>query len=180
MSILAIYYRITSEQLEQMKQDLAGFEHVQEQTWQPDFESRMLDLGKAWDGVHFLVAGCSLLTYAIPRNARELSDLESIVAGGTQFDHQTEEAAYFSPSQVVQIANALQTYSVDDVKENFNLEAFANADLYFFGNYLPITEEEREEYMAELDEELFQYYEETVEFFNEAARNGDAVFLKMG
>ncbi|MDX2241184.1 MAG: DUF1877 family protein [Leptolyngbyaceae cyanobacterium bins.302] len=141
----------------------------------------MLDMGKAWDGIHFLLTSQKAFTYNSPkRGERYLPPLESIVVGGTPFDHPDLDIAYFTSEQTVEIADALRDRPVEFVKESFDLASFRNARLYFFDQYLPATHKDSEEIEEILDEELFQYYEEMIEFFNEAVQSRDSILLYMG
>lgn len=129
-------------------------------------DERYFSLEKDWYALHFLLTGESNLgdTQASP-------PLCNVVMGGTptQFEAGYGFVRYLTLEEVRDVADALSQISVEELKSRFNSTVFNAAEIY--PNPSPGGWDEEE------IESLFELYPKLVEFFQNAAKEGDIVLL---
>jgi hypothetical protein len=186
MSMIGNYRRITPQQLADLQREPESIMEFLYPDWSglpamwepvermlepddvgidgPDFHApdRYLDVDKAWHGIHFLLTG-EAGGGALP--------LRNAVLGGTKLgdvDVGYGPARFLTPDEVKKVAEALSNISEDDLRAGYDPSALEAAEIY-----PTIWEREGDEAL----EYLMDNYVELVEFFQEAARCGDAMLL---
>ncbi len=124
-------------------------------------------LGKDWHALHFLLTGESSLEGDIQTSP----PLCNVVMGGTptQFEAGYGFVRYLTLEEVRDVADALSQIYVEELKSRFNSTVFNEAAIY--PNPSPGGWDEEE------IEPLFELYPQLVEFFQNAAKEGDIVLL---
>ncbi|MEH2191129.1 MAG: YfbM family protein [Nostoc sp.] len=120
-----------------------------------------------WHALHFLLTGESSLS----GDTQASSPLCNVVMGGTptQFQATYGFVRYLTLEEVQDVADALSQISVEELKRRFNSTVFNSAEIY--PNPSPGGWDEEE------IEPLFELYPQLVEFFQNAAKEGDIVLL---
>ncbi|MFW9258344.1 YfbM family protein [Nostoc sp. CALU 546] len=120
-----------------------------------------------WHALHFLLTGES----SLEGDTQTLPPLSNVVMGGTptQFEATYGFVRYLTLEEVRDVADALSQISVEELKSRFNSSVFNAAEIY--PNPSPGGWDEEE------IEPLFELYPQLVEFFQNAAKEGDIVLL---
>ncbi|MEH1922607.1 YfbM family protein [Nostoc sp.] len=120
-----------------------------------------------WHALHFLLTGESSLEV----DTQVSPPLCNVVMGGTptQFEAGYGFVRYLTLEEVRDVADALSQISVEELKSRFNSAVFNEAEIY--PNPSPGGWDEEE------IEPLFELYPKLVEFFQNAAKEGDIVLL---
>lgn len=124
MGMLANYMEADAELINKMKGMTAEdiFELVEE--LEDEGELLIAELGKMWDGLHFLLTGVSA--------SKPIEDdlISEAIVGECAFDGEDEYIAYIYPDRLKKIYNALQEVDIDRLKEKFSPEKFAEKEIY--------------------------------------------------
>jgi Domain of unknown function (DUF1877) len=161
MSMCGAYLRVTSAELERVKQDPESVVKL----FFPDDErdadgATHLDVDKAWHAIQFLLTDD-------PWSGEP--PLQNVVMGGTELgeDLGYGPARYLVPGEVHEVATALGHITGEALWSRFSATKFATAEIYPQGW---IGSNEERDYVVER-------YEQLREFFREAASAGDAMLL---
>lgn len=175
MGIEASYRRVSPEEFQQLLQDPerldAFYGHETENNdalfaFYRNLEAQglYLEIGKDWQALHYLLTGKvedSVTTVPPP--------LGNVVVGGTPtWDAAYGKARYLTPDEVRDVAAALTAIDEDDLREQFDVAAFLEEDIYPFGSW-----------DEDCVDELLEVFEQVRDFFAQAARSGDVVLLEM-
>lgn len=122
MGIQAVYISVKDEVVEKLQQlsseDLLNeLEEIQEKT------NRHIDIGKIWDGLHFILTGVSS---SEPIEDNELS--EFII--GTYVILEDEFIGFSSKEDVKRILNKINELNFDHFKKDFNPTLLAEQNIY--------------------------------------------------
>ncbi|MBL0211971.1 MAG: YfbM family protein [Holophagaceae bacterium] len=148
---------VDSKQYARLKSDQVFLEKTLFESAGP----KVLDLDKAWHGIHFLLTGSS----------RETTGLSSsVILGGEKIgkDIGYGSAAYHSPETVKQIAKLLKSIPLSELSKRFNPIKMDKEQVY-----PDIWKEEGDQALAY----LLEYYKELVAFYSKAAKSGKAVLF---
>lgn len=183
MGITATYKRVTSEKFSELQNDPEAAESFFElelddfdfsspeatltKLQEQEADERWFSLEKEWSALHFLLTGES----SLEGDTQADSPYCNVVMGGTltEFEAGYGFVRYLTPEEVRAVAELLRTISVDELRQRFDPAAFNAAQVY--PNPQPGGWDEEE------IEPLLETYPELVEFFQNAARNGDMVLL---
>ncbi|WP_445631520.1 YfbM family protein [Nostoc sp. DSM 114167] len=184
MGITASYKRITPQKFAEIQNDTEAAASF----FNPDLDNLVFDFSNPqamiaqlqeqrsdehyfsledWHALHFLLTGES----SLEGDTQALPPLSNVVMGGTptQFEAGYGFVRYLTLEEVRDVANALSQISVEELKRRFNSTVFNEAEIY--PNPTPGGWEEEE------IEPLFELYPKLVEFFQNAAKEGDIVLL---
>jgi hypothetical protein len=158
-SMLLTLVMVTPEQFSQIKSD----EKALEKTLFEPPKDAILEMDKAWHGIHYLLTGD-------PWSTR--GTLGQAILGGSEFgsDIGYGPARYLNPHQVSEIATALKNLPIDQFKKRYDPRAMMKAEIY-----PTIWEREDQEGLKWLADGFVQL----VEFYNRAAAQGKGVILAM-
>ncbi|MEH2106472.1 YfbM family protein [Nostoc sp.] len=184
MGITASYKRITPQKFAEIQNDTeaaASFFELDSDDLVFDFsnpQAMIVQLQKRrsnehyfrledWHALHFLLTGES----SLESDTQALPPLCNVVMGGTQtqFEATYGFVRYLTLQEVQDVADALSQISVEELKRQFNSTVFNAAEIY--PNPSPGGWDEEE------IEPLFELYPQLVEFFQNAAKEGDIVLL---
>lgn len=162
MGMLANYMEADNELINKMRgmasEDI--FELVEE--LEDEVELSVAELGKMWDGLHFLLTGVSA------SKPIENDLISEAIVGECAFDGEDEYIAYTYPDRLKKIYNALQEVDFVKLKEKFSTKEFAEQEIY-----PDIWVIERKE---DLFEELLEAFECLKAFYGElVSRNKGAI-----
>ncbi|WP_190980849.1 YfbM family protein [Nostoc sp. FACHB-280] len=181
MGIIANYWRVTPEQFAELQNDPQAakaffgfdldsfhFSHPESMlATQKEKQSseNFFTLEKEWHALHCLLTGDLSL-----EEETQASPYWNVVMGGTptQFEATYGFVRYLNPEEVREVAELLSAISVEELSQRFDVDAFNAAQIY--PNPSPGGWEEEIEFLLEI-------YPEFVQFFQNAARQGDIVLL---
>lgn len=162
MGMIANYQAVSDTELEQGF-DLDDVENLQEKE-----DAEICDIDKMWDALHFLLTGKSA---AEPLENNLIS--EAIVG---QFPASGEDAGEFitgiRSDRVKEIAEALQTIDFEGYIEQFNMNKFAENEIY------PDIWEYEEE-ADEIKDDLRLSFESLKKFYEKMSKQGSAVLVSI-
>jgi hypothetical protein len=182
MSIEANYWRITPKAFARLKAEPKRAEaffglslEVSDETeaiiaemLEPEREDfdRSLYIGTDWHALHFLLTGDGELE---PHPV--VPPLGNAIQGGTETEWPCTygQVRSLNPQEVRDVAAALAKISVAELRSRFSVAAFNAAGIYPHGRRGAWTEREVES--------AFESYPRLVEFFQQAAKQGDIVLL---
>ncbi|HEY9697739.1 MAG TPA: YfbM family protein [Trichocoleus sp.] len=183
MGITATYRRVTPKEFSELQNDpeaaesffgldLDSFNFSNPEAMLAKFQEQEADeryfsLEKEWHALHFLITGDS----SLEGDTQLQPPYCNIVVGGTptQFEATYGFVRYLTPEEVRAVAELLSTISVEELRRRFDPAEFNAAKIY--PNPRPGGWDEEE------IEPLLEMYPELVEFFQNAARDGDIVLL---
>ena len=127
-------------------------------------EEKYLDLGKNWHLLHYLITGSA-------DNAPP--PFGNAILGGTPIgpDLGYGPARFLTPSQVTEVAQALAAIDRAELARRFVPSAIARADIY------PSSEITESSDPVGEDEGYLFFFSELVDYYAEAARNGNGMLL---
>lgn len=184
MSIRASYKRITPQEFFEVQNnpelaksifeydlledvDLTDVEAIAAKFQERKANPHYFSLEKEWHSLHFLLTGNSSL-----QEDNILSTPEyNVVLGGTktQFEATYGFVRYLNPDEVKEVAELLNSISVEELKQRFDSTVFDEMKIY--PNPLPGGWNE------EQIQPLFTMYPKLVKFFQNAAEDGDIILL---
>ncbi|WP_036485951.1 YfbM family protein [Myxosarcina sp. GI1] len=128
-----------------------------------------LNIGKDWQAIHFLLTG-----EAARDRTNTSPPLSNVVLGGTETEYQTDygKVRYLKPNEVKEVVEALEQITLNDLRSHFSPEAFNAARIYPNPQPGGWTIEELES--------LLTTYVLLVEFFKEAAKQNNFIFISPG
>lgn len=130
--------------------------------------NRYMSIDKEWHALHALLTG----DVSDPSEIKPFPPpLGNVVMGGTEtpFNATYGLVRALTPEEVREIASALKKITIDDLKSRFDPVAFTKAGVY--PNPRPGG------WDSEELEPLLFYYPQLVDFFSEAANEGNVVLL---
>ena len=172
MGMYAEYIRITPGLLDKFIADPSLIEVMEEIDELEDadipneFEGEQfarVNIDKAWHGIHYLLTGKSF---------GGQPPFAAVVYGGKALiDTLYEDLRYLTPEEVADISKALTSLPSTELKRRYNPVAMEEADIY--------------PHIWERDGEgaigfLIDNYEVLVNFYREAAEEGDAMLITIG
>jgi len=181
MSIEARYRRITPQDFSRFQadskaaesylgispDDLDNPDQVFAKLQEQEESGRYLSIGSDWHALHFLLTGDGeLKPHPLPP-----PPLGNVVQGGTEtpwpctYGH----VRSLTPDEVREVAVALSTISVEELRSRFSVASFNAAQVYPHGRRARWTDEDAES--------VFEIYPQVVEFFRAAAQDGDVILL---
>jgi Domain of unknown function (DUF1877) len=125
----------------------------------PPADLKELDLHKSWHCLHYLFTG--------KVEGSDGSALGEAILGGTEIGGEAADTGYgppraLSPAQVKKVAEALDAFPIEQKAKAYDAAAADEAGIY----------------VAQHDpQELQHYFAELRDFYDDAARNGNAVLL---
>jgi hypothetical protein len=123
--------------------------------------TRRCELEKEWHKIHFLLTGSARATNHILSKALIGSKSQ---AGEIQLG----EPNFLSPGEVKEVANVLRSISEEEIKSRYNPEAMLAAKVYH---------QLWDKVETEAIDKLVHVFKDLVEFYNEAAKRGNATAL---
>jgi hypothetical protein len=183
MGITATYRRVTPQEFSELQTDpeaaesffgldLDSFDFSNPEAMlaklqEQKADERRFSLEKEWHALHFLITGDS----SLESDTQLQPPYCNIVMEGTptQFEATYGFVRYLTPEEVRAVAELLSTISVEELRQRFDPAAFNAAKIY--PNPRPGGWDDEE------IEPLLEMYPELVEFFQNAARDGDIVLL---
>ncbi|MBD2455534.1 YfbM family protein [Nostoc sp. FACHB-87] len=183
MGIIANYWRVTPEQFAELQNDpqagkaffgfdLDSFDFSHPESMLAKLQEKrssenFFSLDKEWHTLHFLLTG----DLSLEEDTQVASPYWNVVMGGTptQFEATYGFVRYLNPEEVREVAELLSAISVEELRQRFDVDAFNAAQIYPNPNPDGWDEEEIEF--------LLEIYPEFVQFFQNAARQGDIVLL---
>ncbi len=177
MSINFSYRRLSQSELDDL---LAGSTEIHEKWFgslELDYDEfaaykqrlkksgQYLDINNTWQAIHFLLTN----EFCFQGQSQTPAPLGNVVMGGTPTDIKTTYGvAYFlTPSEVAEVARALEPLSVEVVAPRYDVKAFRNAQVY------PHNERWEDDDFEEFENE----YERLRGFFFVAALEQQAMIL---
>lgn len=161
VSMCAYFESISQRKLKKL---LANPDAIHDIVWSDlhdDENSGFFDLHKSWQALHFLLTGTAWdVDPEVP--------VSKVVLGGDEVGPDAfgyGPARFIKPDVVKEIAEALKTVDLEELKTKYSKEEFTEANLYSFE-------------AAEFEEEigiLIDYIDGLIEFYGEAADKGNAV-----
>lgn len=157
-------YRISEVELADIRQDPEKLETYLD-------SDTSLSIDKAWHAIHFMLTGDSWDSE---------SDLGRVIMGGDligeegneDFDFGYGPATYIPVDEVKVLSAKLSALDLEQQKASFSLSMFANKDIYIFSDADSVEDEDEEA------EYLFENLEELVDYFQQAASEGQLI-IKM-
>lgn len=160
MGMIASYMRIQEEVLRHLMQHP---DEIEDFLWQEEGDELICDIDKAWHGIYFLLTGEADWEKPIP-------SLEGLaIFGGTEIgdDLGYGPARYLWPDEVQHIAKALEAISAEEMASRYNAAEMNQHGLY------PLEDEWTED-----DRDyIVEHYKQLSEYFQTAARRGEAMLL---
>lgn len=179
MSMVGVYRRLSVEEFENIHNDPVaadryfGFDFGDEGEDEAldkymeglETDERYLDIGKAWNGLHFLLTGTS--DYDAPKAP---ASLRNVVFGGKETEWEMSYGAvrYLSPEEVIAASAALKALSDDELKSRFDAKAFEKVDIYPVGTWDS----------NDIDW-LLNSFRNVKDFFDKAAVSGEVILLSI-
>ena len=166
MGMIANYQQTTDFELESLKASTDLVDAIEElqETKEPD----LCDIDKTWDALHFLLTGKSAV------EPIENDPISEAIVG--QFNVSGEDADEFvsgtPAARVKVIAEALQGLDFDAYAEKFNMQSFAEHDIY--PNIWSYDEE-----AEEILEDMRECFESLKRFYLRMAEKGAAVLVSI-
>ncbi|WP_338751074.1 YfbM family protein [Bacillus sp. FJAT-52991] len=161
MGMIASYYRISNEFIEHLTthpNEVETFLYEVEEV-----SKKEVDIDKAWHGIYFLLTGEAQLGAAVDSTEGDA------ILGGKPIgrDLGMGPCRYLPSDEVKEIYDTLKNISVNDLSEQFDVEALNEADIYpMYGEW---TEEDKDY--------IVDNYQELVRYFEEAAHNEEGMLL---
>ena len=158
------YRRITLDRLTKLQHESESIASFLFSHNDPEcFPEKYLDIDKSWHGIHFLLNG-DKYDGKLP--------LVNAVLGGSPLDDPDRPqldygVRYLMPDEVREVAKALSQLSESELRSRFNPSLLSAAKIY------PNVWERGAE---ELDYLMF-HYARLVKFFQDAAKNGEAMLI---
>lgn len=183
MGITATYRRVTPQEFSELQNDpeaaesffgidLDSFDFSNPEAMlaklhEQESDERYFSLQKEWHALHFLITGDSYLE----GDTQLQPPYCNIVMGGTptQFEATYGFVRYLTPEEVRTVSELLSTISLEELRQRFDPAKFNAAKIYPSPRPGGWDEEEIEP--------LFKMYPKLVEFFKNAARDGNIVLL---
>lgn len=183
MGIRATYRRVTPQEFSELQNnseaaksffglDLDSFDFSDPEAMlakleEQEADERYFSLEKEWHALHFLITGDS----GLEGDTQLQPPYCNVVMGGTptQFEATYGFVRYLTPEEVRAVAELLSAISVEELRQRFDPAEFNTAEIYPNPRPSGWAEEEIEP--------LLDMYPELVEFFQNAARDGDIVLL---
>ena len=157
MGMIANYQYINDEQLNFLKNSDSKEKDVLEEVEEMNEESEMLlDIDKMWDVLHFVLTGVSSC------DPIENNPLSEAVVGVRPLEGQDGFIAYTEKERVAEILAALEAFDMEQAMATFSMDACKKAELY-----PDIWEYDDEEEVAELKEEISDYFQNMKDFYRE-------------
>ncbi|MEH2066278.1 MAG: YfbM family protein [Nostoc sp.] len=137
-----------------------------------------LDIDKAWHIMHFILTNdSSWKALQLPFLVYENSDSDGLslvnaVMGGTpieEYDRDFTPVRYLTNDEVKQVAEALPGITKADLKKRLNQAIILNIDIYKYTVWLGEDDE--------LLEDLIAIKQEITEYYQDAAKKGNAMLL---
>lgn len=124
MSMIGNLLRVTKSELEDYLKDSFLLE---DKIYDNETENgNLVDIGKSWDGIIFLLTGESFVTAE--------HNLARILFSGQLIDEEQDlgygPAHYLTPEQVAELNNEISTITISDLKQNFNPEKMNELEVY--------------------------------------------------
>ncbi|MCO5269396.1 MAG: YfbM family protein [Brumimicrobium sp.] len=116
--------RVTKSELEDYLKDSFLLE---DKIYDDETENgNLVDIGKSWDGIIFLLTGESFVTAE--------HNLARILFSGQLIDEEQDlgygPAHYLTPEQVAELNNEISIITISDLKQNFNPEKMNELEVY--------------------------------------------------
>jgi len=130
-------------------------------------ESEVLGIEQVWEGVHFLLTGKTL-----PKNYLDFDNenpLNSLIFGGQTIAEDIDlgygPGRYLTANQVIEINKALKQIKKEELLLKYDADIFTKSEVYpFFW----------QKYDADY---LLEYWDEIVQFYNDASNKGNAIIF---
>ncbi|MDE7479201.1 MAG: YfbM family protein [Lachnospiraceae bacterium] len=157
MGMTCYYLRANEETIQRIQEGSVG-----DIAFDEEGEQNLLDIDKAWHAIHFILTGC---VYDVDED----DILSQLVLGGIPV---SEEDMGYGPARLIgketvaQLAEALKEWNEETFRENFDMKAMKDNDIY------PM--------MSDEDDEMFYTYvwenfAEVKKYFQEAAEKGESI-----
>lgn len=164
MGMIANYYYISDEDLENLKSFDTGdtiFENLENED---ENTKILLDIDKMWDVLHFILTGLTIFEESAPNPLREA------VIGSTQLEIVEEFIAYTDKSRIADILSALERFNLDKALKNFSMAACKEANLY--PNIWDYDEE-----ADDIKDDIRNYFQDMKEFYQTILKNKGNVMI---
>src|SRR5262245_1941304 len=149
MGVICCLAPVDRDQIDELLADPEGVSEFLEVL---EEEEKIIDLDKAWHGIHFLLTG----------SAWEGEEpLCYLVKGGELVGQEGDDARVLRPDQIADWANALSTISADDLRKRYDPAAMKKADIYAMICDRVDEEPGNLEYMLPYYEDLCSFLEKT-------------------
>ncbi|MDP3988898.1 MAG: YfbM family protein [bacterium] len=160
MSMIGNFKQVTPTQLQEIEASPSRLEAVLFDSSEGGASEDELNIGKTWDALHFLLSRSQENTNQI---------LEKVILGGKEIGEKLDydPARYVAPSEVTEISRILSGISSETLKKNFDSQAMVEADLY-----PSIWDED-----GVFEDYLLPSFHELAEFYQDAAKKGNAVLF---
>lgn len=165
MGMIANYQLLTDEQLKTLKKNKNDEEELYDlvEEWNEDADL-LLDIDKMWEALHFVFTG-----RAVSETLEK--DIFGIAVLGEEVLDTEDFIAYIEKSKIQEICDALETFDIESAMAKFSVQKCKEANLY-----PNIWDTDDEEEVAELKEELTDYYENMKSFYGRIAeRKGNVL-----
>ncbi len=155
MGIYATLLQINASTLEKLNNDPELFGEIKK------VSARRCELEKDWHRLHFVLTGSARATNHV---------LSKAIIGSKSLAGEINlgEPHFLNPSEVKEIASVLQNVTEDELKTRYNPPAMIAAKVYH---------QLWDKVETEAIERLVNIFKELVEFYNEAAKRGNATAL---
>lgn len=158
MGMVGCFMAVTASDFKRMQGDPEFVEEIlnSEESMEGD---AMMDVDKAWHGIHFLLTGEAWGGEA---------PWSLAIMGGKEIgeDQGYGPARYLTPEQVITVSHALDSLPLDDFKSRFDPARMTGLTIY-----PDIWEREG----AEALEYVVSHYEGLIKYYRDAASRGDAI-----
>jgi hypothetical protein len=162
MGIGGCFMAVTREEFNDIR---ANPEALQERLENEELRDREFDVDKAWDGIHFLLAGVKLGQVAVGVPPL-FGDAE---VEGTDFGY--SPLYFLTPEQLKDALEWMRAHAPEDMRARYDAAAFEKADIY-------------PEIWGREDDNAIDYlidnYIELIAYYDKAAKAGDAMLFWLG
>jgi hypothetical protein len=173
VGLIASQQNVLTETLQKLQvNNTNGYESLRSQIPLILEEGKKLSLAlhKEWHILSFLTTGykeMSLLPFLIGKNDEDDLLAVNAILCGTETTCQATYRfyRYLIPDEVTQVAEALDSFPKEIIRERFNRASLSKLDIYTF-------HPEKEEFDLAIE-----YYEELVNYYQSAAKEGNAMLL---
>ena len=163
MSMIGMFLQITPATLEEILNDSAVLENIIDELI-TDYGTDMIDVDKAWDGIHFLLTGNSLDT-------EPAHPLRSAILGTYTVDENQDlgygPANYLPPAEVREMYESIEDIGKEDLKKHYNGKRMDALEVY-----PGIWSDEAVGF-----DYLWHHFEKLKEFYQDAATKENAVVM---
>lgn len=164
MSMIANFLRVSQDELDAFLNDSSLLE---DRIYNEESdESNLLDIDKSWDGIIYLLTGSGLQNVDLSDD----SGLHKIIFSGQLIDPEQDlgygPAHYLTPEEVKNVSKSLSGISKENLYSKYNPSDMAAQEVY------PIIWEEEGD---EAFDYLYSYFEDLKEFYEQAAKENQAV-----